>query len=612
MSDWKPSASINAFFGIVGIFLCAYLIAPAFNAVHLEGFTAQTQSIALLKSVNPVLEHDPYLPLVTQFIYQTRSAVIDGLSLIYEVFPHAGDLAFKGMVLLSFIVLLIASIVFGKRYGNVSPLFGFFALILTQGIPETAFFLNDNIVSAALAVAGLAVISKRGRTIEWLVSGMLLALAIVARFDAVLLLPIVGGVIFYNFKATRERMLACIVFALGAVAVVLGLSIYHGFSPLDTLAIGRRFILVTPNIKTYIFLRVYFLGLIVAPFLLIGFVVNFRSLVTRKSYIGILTFVVYPAGLLLVAPNSTEVRYIFPLLAPLVALHAGRGIHWVYECATGGTGNAAWFARLIAAGALLVALVPPTLVQLRDGPRSMLGRLWSPVSWFEWQESIALGEARSKELVKLLDSGKLEVLVTTHYNDEFFLRLRLMEAGFVPVSTGSRYPGCGGFSLLKKGDSEVAHIRTAPQYLIAPISITSNAALQISTAFDCQPVKAASEVYLTTFGINDYGFKPEIYQSPATSFQEPLVVKFHDTLENILRKTDRTYGILNFRRMEPAQITAMRQGASAYLADHADADSPTGKKMSIGSYMAYYRPTQGPTSQSLLMIHSAILGQPGQ
>jgi hypothetical protein len=607
MNELKPNSGIHWLISLVGIFFCLYLISPAFNAAHLEGFTAQTQSIALLKSENPLAEHDPYLPLVTQFIYQTRSAVIDGLSLIYEVFPDASDLAFRGMVLLSFVVLLAASMVFGWRYGKVSPLCGFFALVLTQGIPETAFFLNDNMVSAALAIAGLAIVSTKPRVLEWLVSGILLALAILSRFDAVLVLPLVIGVIFYNFRELRLRLIACCVFSIGAIGVGLVMSIYHGFSPFDTLSIGRRFILHTPDFKSYLLLRAYFLGVLVVPFLFIGFLVNFRSLASSRSYIGILTFVVYPAGLLLAAPNSTEVRYIFPLLAPLIALHAGRGIHWVYEHAIASAGNARWLARVLAVGLLAVALVPPTLVQIRDGPRSMLGRAWSPLSWTKWQDSVELGKARSEELVRLLDSGRLNVLVTTHYNDEFFMRLRLMEAGFVPVPTASRYPACAGFSLLKKGDSEVAHIRTAPQYLIAPISVTSNAALQISTAFSCQAVSTAHSTYLTTFGINDYGFRPEIYQAPPASFERPLAVKFDDTLEKILRRTDRTYGILAFRRMETTQITAMRQGASAWLSDHADADSPTGKQMSIDRYMAYYRPTQGPTSRSLVALQSALL-----
>jgi hypothetical protein len=608
MNDWPPHHKTNFMFVFLGMLFCLYLIWPAFSAVHLEGFTAQTQSIALLKSQKPFLEHDPYLPLVSQFIYQTRSAAVDALSLIYCVAPNATDSAFQILVLLSFILLVGSSIAFARRYGNVSTTFGFFALILTPGIPETAFFFNDNIISAGLAVAALAVVSKTPRIVESLISGILLSLAILSRVDAIFMLPVIAGTTFYNVSHTSRRLLACSVFS-GSILAVLGISsIYHGFSPVDAFATAHKFILDTGNWKGYVFVRIYFFGLIIVPFLAIGLRINYRNLATQKSYIGILTFVVYPIALIVLAPKATEVRYIFPLMAPLVALHGGRGIHWVYERFTSTKEKPAFLAIFLAAGIVLVMFFPTTLVQMRDGPRSVLGRIWSPLLWITWQESVTSGTVRFRKLVSLLDSGKLTVLVTTHYNDEFFVRLRLIEAGFLPSTTSNEYPGCNGFSLFKKGSSEVAHIRTAPQYRIAPITIIQNAALQISSAFECPAVQRAGDVYITTFGINDYGFQPAIYNAPPTSFDEPLVVRFHDSLEKLLPRTDRSFGILNYRKLGSQDISHIRSNASTYVRESAEKDPLTGKGMTIQNYMAYYKPMAGPTSERFMAIHSVLAG----
>jgi hypothetical protein len=608
MNDWASHHKTNFRLGFFGMLFCLYLIWPAFSAVHLEGFTAQTQSIALLKSQKPFLEHDPYLPLVSQFIYQTRSAVVDALSLIYRVAPNASDSAFQILVLFSFILLIGSSIAFARRQGNVSATFGFFALILTPGIPETAFFFNDNIVSAGLAVAALAVISKTPKIVEWLIAGILLSLAILSRVDAIFMLPVIAGTTFYNVRQPRRRLLACSVCSASILAVLGASSIYHGFSPVDAIATAHKFILDTGNWKGYVFVRIYFFGLILAPMLVIGLRINYRNLATRKSYIGILTFVVYPIALIVLAPKATEVRYIFPLMAPLVALHGGRGIHWVYERFAAAREKPAFLTIGMAIGIALVMFFPTTLVQMRDGPRSVLGRIWSPFLWVSWQESVTSGTVRSRKLVSLLDTGKLAVLVTTHYNDEFFLRLRLIEAGFLPSTTSNEYPGCNGFSLFKKGASEVAHIRTAPQYRIAPITITQNAALQISSAFECPAIQRADDFYITTFGINDYGFQAALYNAPPTSFEEPLVVRFHDSLEKLLPRTDRSFGILNYRKLGAQEISDIRSNASKYVLESAEKDPLTGKGMTIQNYLSYYKPLAGPTSERFMAIHSALAG----
>ena len=617
----EKSHAVSRSFIFIGILICLYLTWPAFNAVHLEGFTAQTESIALLMSRAPGIEHDPYLPLVSQFIYQTRSAVIDGMALIYELFPNAGDRAFQGVVLASYCLLLAASVLFARRWGGMSPVFPFFALILTQGIAETSFFFNDNIVSAALACAGLALISQKSAKTAWMACGIFMALAILSRLDAVLMVPVVMGIVFYSYKDNYKRFVACSVIVLTTGALLIASAIYHGFSLLDVLFVAGKFVnqvIDEPTHDKYrlVWIRILFIGLSSLPLLLIGIWINWQKLKSQHSYIGLVTFIVYPVLLAIFAPKATEVRYIFPLLSPLIALHVGTGMQWVYQQIHDKySGKKYWYAVAATGFALVVAAMPPALVKMYDGPRGIFGRLWSPVSWAHWQASVHQSSGRSKNLVAALDDRRTNILVSTHYNDEFYMRLRLIEAGFIPQATHHIFQGCDGFSVLKKGNSTVAHIRTEPQYSIAPVSARYNAAMQISAASRCAEIQSFGKAYVTTFGEEMRGMPPEIYGILPSSFDAPLSAEFYDlrsTLEPNNKALARKYGLLNYRPLTDQEFSAMLVNSQKYLSSHPEYDRKTGAPVTIEDYGTYYRAVQGPTKLLLNEIRQGITGISGR
>lgn len=605
---YAPTGSKAAivFFGIAFL-LCAYLVRPALNAVHLEGFTAQTESLAIMKSRSPAIEHDPYLPLVSQFIYQTRSAVIDTLSLIYTFIPSAGDFAFHALVLASFVLLIISSTVFASRWGGIPPALGVFALVLTQGIPETAFFFNDNIISAALAITSIAFISKEPKKTRWFAAGVLMGVAILSRVDAVFMLPILLGVIFYSNHKFRIRILASSILCITIFLVLSASAIYHGFSLADAFVTASKFVLAEGSFRNWISIRALFFGVIVFPALIVGGWIHFHSLKKERAYIGILSFIFYPILLMLLAPKATEIRYIFPLLSPIIALHAGRGLLWVYQALPSGFGSQTILARAIAIFSLFALFSPPTLVQVFDGPRTLLGRFWSPYLWATWQDSVDTSMTRARQLTNLLEDNRRNVLITTHYNDEFFLRLRLIESGFTPLLATDQYPECNGFSLFKKGNSTVIHIRTEPQYNIAPISITQSAALQLATTFACTSIVPFDNVFISTFGINDYGVKFNIYGFLPTSFPEPLEINFPDSLSGLLPRVIRSYGLFSYRKIEPGELLAIQSNATNYLARDNEKQSSGIKPFTIQDYNKAYRSTDGPTSKQFNAIRQHLL-----
>jgi len=477
---WSPPAALAC----LGLVLCFWLLAPALNAVHLEGFTAQTQSIAYLKSIAPSVEHDPYLPRVTQYIAQTRIGVVDLLYAVYRVFPNASDDAFRGIVLASFVAVLISAVLLARRWGGTHPLLAFFALILTPGIPETAFFFNDNIVSAAFALVGLALVSLASGHWASLLSGACVAVAILCRLDAIFVLPIMLGAVLQCPERRTRRLVTLVLMFLGAVSTVAASAVVHGFSLVDSFSIATQGLASINNSPVrLISTRLLFFGVAGTPFLLIGGWLAYRRLKERRAYAGIATFIAYPLLLIALAPNVTEIRYVFPLIAPLVAMHGGNGLHWVYTHLRTSAGARTWMARGVAAFALLVMLAPPTFLRMMDGPRSVLGRLWSPAMWMRWQEGIDESLQRARELAALMDNDRQTTLLATHYNDEFYLRLRLMEIGFLPARGLAGHPECRGFSVFTKGRSTVVHIRSHPNYAKAPLIHPYNAALQLTSAF---------------------------------------------------------------------------------------------------------------------------------
>jgi hypothetical protein len=582
-----------------GLFICVYLIWPSFGAVHVEGFSAQIESIALLKSYAPQLEHDPYLPLITQFIFETRSAVIDLLAMIYKLFPNAGDVAFQGLILASFMLLLYSSVVFAKRWGNVPVLFGLFALILTQGIPETAFFFNDNMVSAAFAVFALSIIAHKPQLFTLLLSGLALAIALLARLDAVFIVPLLAGTLCLARNSILRGSLAFLIICMTTVAVLIIQYCLQGFSLLDTLDIGQKFAakMLPISWKEWFLVRVFFFGVVALALFMLGASIFYGKLKTQKAYLAILTFIVYPLALIFFAPKASQVRYIFPLLSPLVALHVGTGLQWIYGQVAFGHGKKATLAKAFTVLAVIIFISPPTALLMMDGPRAILGRVWSPVQWLHWQDSVNLSLDRTQAVVSSLDNNQVNMLVSTHWNDEFYSRLKLIEAGFTPHLASSLYAGCKGFSVFTKGNSVVIHIRTNTQYFMAPLNVKENAALQLTTAFKCHSIQPF-KVIVSAVGQDGGRVSPEIYGFTNAIFPDALTDNFFDTLA-LLHNKNRIEVLVGYKELSASEIVKMQAFSAKYFLEHPQFDKTTGKKIDIDQYNKYYLPIHSLTDKLL-------------
>ena len=362
----------------------AYLAFPMLFSVHIEGFSAQIDSIAFLKSIDAGIVHDPYLPLVTQFISETRSFVILLLTHIYKVFGGAGEDAFRFLTLVSALTLIVCSILFARMWTNTNWKYSLFAITLTPGVIELGFYFSDNIVSAALAAISLLLISIKPKPKYIVFSAVFFAFATLSRIDAIFIGPIILGIILYKNIGLQQQMKASFIFGLSVLLIYFLHYLLLGFTLIDAFLIAQLFILDISFLKNLILTKIYFLGLIIVPALAIGLFYASKEFIDKKSYILLISFVIYPILLFLFAPKATETRYIFPLLTPIIAMYGGKGFKLIHNYIK--IGNKSYLKYLIAlyiSVSLIIFTMPPTNIQMKDGPRSITGRAWSPIIWLD-------------------------------------------------------------------------------------------------------------------------------------------------------------------------------------------------------------------------------------
>ena len=487
--------------------MLAYLLTPIFNAAHVEGFSAQIQSMALALSEGWTERHDLDLPLVSQFILTSRPGVIALLAGLDIVTGGSSDANFHLLVAASLLLLIASSCIFARRWGGASYPFALLTLILVPGSLALGFYFADNVVSTAFVAVAMAAVGPRSRLPAFAAAGALLAAAVLCRIDAVLALPMVALLAPMQRATVRHVSLAALAFLVGFVPVTAVAALAFGFTFLDSVAVARLFeppdrFLAGP------IQGLYFFGLIAPPLLAIGAWTELRPLRAWRTRFAedprrawrFALLILYPLVLLAYAAlEASEMRYLFPFLLPLIALHGAEGVERLIGVLRArGPGFRA--ALLYTVGAFAVFFAPPLLVQVRDGPSSLTGHAWSPILWQRWQRLQDESFARVDMVVRDIATRPRTMLVSTGWNDEFYMRLRLMEAGYRSVDTAIAYPGCEGFAAYRRGGSEVIHLRLWPQYWLSPFQAPEHAALFLTTAYSCPAIRVARDAWMVTFG----------------------------------------------------------------------------------------------------------------
>jgi len=168
--------------------LLVWFTIPVFAGHYNEGFQTDTVLNAETIVEGHVHGADIIYDLVNKFFLNSRF----GLSVVLAGLLKLGFSAVDGFRIVQFLSLigLVAAnaAILVRRYG-VHPVYACLPALLFPGLFETAWFPNDNLLSAALSSTALLLFWTRPTLLATAASALLLGLAITCRTDAVLLAP---------------------------------------------------------------------------------------------------------------------------------------------------------------------------------------------------------------------------------------------------------------------------------------------------------------------------------------------------------------------------------------------------------------------------------------
>jgi hypothetical protein len=411
-----------------------------------------------------------------------------------------GDNAFRAVIISSFAIYIAASLVVARRYSGVSLRAALIAMLMTPGIVSLGFFFNDNVVSDAFAILGLAALPDLRvswtlkSSVKAVVVGVLFGFAILARTDGFLILPVAISLMLLESKNARAICMTLLCVFAGLCLAISIPSVFSGVNILQIYRIGRFFLQVHDDMPrghiSMAMLVIIFLGLPNLVLLFIGGRINLRNKGPKPAIILALCPVLLA---IFFAAHALETRMFFPLLGPFVAMHAGRGLEWIAQGLQKPRAMAHLGAPILFA-LLIIWLSPPVYTPNKEGPRPVVGQFWSPLLWMKWQraQQAQLDEAD----VPLRGNSAKVVVATLNYTTDAFLRLRLWQTGYRPIAVRSVAPACeADFEAWRKGDRIVYAVRTENPHQFVREPHDYIEAAELAAAFKCKGLQQGEPVY---------------------------------------------------------------------------------------------------------------------
>ena len=301
---------INTFFVC---FIAFLLWHPVFTPVHVEGFSATIQSIALHFVNGDLINYDRLFPFNLEFYYNSRFGMNLFVAGVMQGLPVDSEWAMRITMCFGFLLLVVSSITLIRYWANTDWGIALLAMVLLPGVSEGAFYFNDNILSSGLAVSALALCAISRRALLVTISGVLLGSAILTRPDNVILMPAIGLIFWMNYGLTKSITKPAIFFGLGFLSVMLLSKGMFNVDFFQTMGIADYAIGLwghTRQVKWQAIKILLFLGIPGAIFIVLGVVHVIRG----KNWLLVLLLVgvpiIYNMGYF---GRLSEVRYLLPL-----------------------------------------------------------------------------------------------------------------------------------------------------------------------------------------------------------------------------------------------------------------------------------------------------------
>ena len=440
----------------------AWFTWPALSGSYTEGFEATIAINARELIAGRVDRVDLLYPFSGRFFLVTRLGSEIVVGAVGAATGLSGLISFR-MVMLASLLLLVGSVVYilARRYA-VPPLLGCLACLLFPPIFESAYFFNDNVLSAALSTLALAVFWTRLSLPATAVAATLLGLAVTTRIDAAFVSLAFAALLWFELPDWRTRLRHALLAA--PIVAAIPLAVYAAF--------GVRFLEVFEAVPRAVALwdREFAAGVWIGHVLnglslpgLLAAPLGIASFLLRRQWREVVLCVVVPVAYLAAYGNSLyELRYLLPL-APFVAIAIVEG----GRVALRGAGRWRTLLRASFAAAFAACLIPPVEIPYwrlnsdRDGPRPFIGRFWSAATWSWWtgimnDAAAVLGGA----VEQAARPGGTAVLVSGFWNADRLAHLTLLEHGF---EQGTYAGPASCHTLIQKftrGDATILHMRT--------------------------------------------------------------------------------------------------------------------------------------------------------
>ena len=516
--------------GKVGIVLFSllslWMLWPAFTSVHIEAFSAALESMAIMiaRHGNEGLTlTDQAYPTYVEYLFMSRSGLVDALQLTLKMSGGIGDIGFRMLMIISMVVFVGSSISIVRRWNNAPTVLLLAALLLIPGIADIAFYFSDNLPSAALAMLSLACLPREKQSeLMWIIVGALFAGAILIRFDAVLIAPALGIGLCVNKPTVAQVATRTVCVAIGWAAVLILAQIVTPYRLADAFQITKLFLNIHESAQDANRLRdvrVGFFGYAAPILIIIGITRNWR----KANWSWRVIWIILPALFYLaVIPKALETRMFFLLGTPALILHAGTGIAWIWgRWSSTGTSiwskTIAWGTRVTSFLALAAIVFAPVALTMRDGPRSPVGRIWMPLIWREWQNSVTKGMADLDKTIESIQPNETILAISTYWNSDDYFRLRLLQHGYDIVPRSSVKPEYGNATEeFKKDNRIVLHVRSKDPYGIMllygqPPFYTQ--ALQIFSGLTTLAPGTYQRAFLLNWGVASVMFLPTLDQT---------------------------------------------------------------------------------------------------
>lgn len=435
--------------------LTAWLLLPVLTPAHLEGFTAALAALGIHVANGTLSAFDSLQPLNAEYYALTKLGAV--LAVAAPVALGVGsDLAMRLMMWTGFALLAGGSAFLARKWSGARWWIVLLPLLLLPGILESAYIYNDNMLAAGLATMGLCFLYAR-HGLGLVAAGLLLGFAVLTRTDTVLIGVCVPVILIERFGLGRGSVAALAVVGLSAAVALLGPLAFFNSTIFDVLNVGSAAVEIwnrpTSGGKTFLMI-LYFLG--VPGLVLVG--VGVAALVRGKDRLAMARLLLAPALLVAILHDKLwEIRQLLAL-APFLCALAAIGLKAVYE--GGETRARLWLRPGLAVLALLCLVGPVSAPRLQDGPRVLSGRVWTIPLWRAWQQAPRHDLATLDRIVRSASPGRPLLLFADDWNEDRYLHLTLLDAGFRPAGPAGLAPPCRPVAEhFAKGASRVVLVR---------------------------------------------------------------------------------------------------------------------------------------------------------